>query len=83
MINNKNTEITISPCEKCVKSDVCKYKEEIDELVFKINCDFLANVEILETYFICKKATTKNGNSTYRGLVSKDNEIMLCNKENK
>lgn len=80
MINNKTA---ISPCNKCVKSDVCKYKEEIDELVFKINIDFLANVEILEAYFICKKQQLKNGNSTYRGFISKDNEIMLCNKENK
>ena len=72
------------PCFSCVKSDVCKYRKEVEEIISKINSEYLSKNEILDAQFACKKARLNNNEITYRGFASNDNSVMLCNKmENK
>lgn len=74
-ISTKN--IVFSPCVNCVKSDVCKYKSEIDELVLRINRECLSQTDILDIHFTCKKQKIKNGN-TYR--IFDGFGTVICNK---
>lgn len=72
------------PCFSCIKSDVCKYKKEVEEIIHKINSEYLSKNEILNVQFTCKKIRLNNKEITYRGFASSDNSVMLCNKmENK
>lgn len=72
------------PCFSCIKSDVCKYKKEVEEIIHKINSEYLSKNEILNAQFTCKKTRLNNKEITYRGFASSDNPVMLCNKmENK
>lgn len=72
------------PCFSCIKSDVCKYKKEVEEIIHKINSEYLSKNEILNAQFTCKKTRLNNKEITYRGFASSDNSVMLCNKmENK
>ena len=43
-----------SPCNKCMKSDVCMYKSDIEKNIKEIG-DLLWNNEILGATFTCKK----------------------------
>lgn len=58
-----------SPCNQCVKSDVCMYKSDIEKNIKEID-DLLWNNEILEATFICKKMKCNSGNTgiVYREL---------------
>lgn len=71
------------PCFSCVKSDVCKYRKEVEEIIPKINSEYLSKNEILNVKFSCKKARLSNKEITYRGFASNDNSVMLCNKVEK
>lgn len=58
-----------SPCNQCMKSDVCMYKSDIEKNIKEIN-DLLWNNEILEATFNCKKMKHNSGNTgiVYREL---------------
>ena len=58
-----------SPCNQCMKSDVCMYKLDIEKNIKEIN-DLLWNNEILEATFTCKKMKHNSGNTgiVYREL---------------
>lgn len=71
------------PCFSCDKSDVCKYRKEVEEIIPKINSEYLSKNEILNVKFSCKKARLSNKEITYRGFASNDNSVMLCNKVEK
>ena len=43
-----------SPCNQCMKSDVCMYKSDIEKNIKEID-DLLLNNEILGATFTCKK----------------------------
>lgn len=76
-----DTIISRSPCNQCVKSDVCMYKSDIEKNIKEIN-DLLWNNEILEATFICKKMKHNNGNTgiVYRELPEYK---LSCEGENK
>lgn len=72
------TENTISsPCKKCIKSDVCKYMEEVNKAVETINIECLSKVGFLIAHFTCKKQKIKNDNAVY---IMNDEKIALFNK---
>ena len=58
-----------SPCNQCMKSDVCMYKSDIEKNIKEID-DLLWNNEILEATFNCKKMKHNSGNTgiVYREL---------------
>lgn len=58
-----------SPCNQCMKSDVCMYKSDIEKNIKEIN-DLLWNNEILDATFTCKKKKCNSGNTgiVYREL---------------
>ena len=61
--------VPLSPCNQCMKSDVCMYKSDIEKNIKEIN-DLLWNNEILEATFNCKKMKHNSGNTgiVYREL---------------
>ena len=73
--------ISRSPCNQCIKSDVCMYKSDIEKNIKEIN-DLLWNDEILEATFICKKKKCNSGNTgvVYRELPEYK---LSCEGENK
>lgn len=58
-----------SPCNQCMKSDVCMYKSDIEKNIKEID-DLLWNNEILEATFTCKNMKYNSGNTgiVYREL---------------
>lgn len=56
-----NAVVPRSPCNQCMKSDVCMHKSDIEKSIKEIN-DLLWDNEILEAIFTCKKMKCKNGN---------------------
>lgn len=57
-----------SPCNQCMKSDVCMYKSDIEKNIKEIN-DLLWNNEILDATFTCKKKKCNSGNT---GIVCRE-----------
>ena len=53
--------IHCSPCNQCMKSDVCMYKSDIEKNIKEID-DLLCNNEILDATFTCKKMKHNSGN---------------------
>lgn len=68
-----------SPCNQCMKSDVCMYKSDIEKNIKEIN-DLLWNNEILDATFTCKKKKYNSGNTgiVYRELPEYK---LLCEGE--
>ncbi len=68
-----------SPCNQCMKSDVCMYKSDIEKNIKEIN-NLLWNKEILEVTFTCKKTKYNSGNTgiAYRELPEYK---LSCNGE--
>lgn len=64
------------PCFSCVKSDVCKYRKEVEEIISKINSEYLSKNEILNAQFTCKKAKLSNNTITYRGFDDNVKTVM-------
>ena len=56
-----------SPCNQCMKSDVCMYKSDIEKNIKEID-DLLWNNEILEATFTCKNMNSGNTGIVYREL---------------
>lgn len=73
--------ISRSPCNQCMKSDVCMYKSNIEKNIKEIN-NLLWNNEILEATFICKKMKHNSGDTgiVYRELPEYK---LSCEGENK
>ena len=61
--------VPCSPCNQCMKSDVCMYKSDIEKNIKEID-DLLWNNEILDATFTCKKKKCNSGNTgiVYREL---------------
>ena len=57
-----------SPCNQCMKSDVCMYKSDIEKNIKEID-DLLLNNEILGATFTCKKKKCNRGN---KGIVYRE-----------
>ena len=74
-----NAVVPRSPCNQCIKSDVCMYKSDIEKNIKEIN-DLLLDNETLEATFICKKMKCNNGNTgiVYRELPEYK---LSCNGE--
>lgn len=70
-----------SPCNQCMKSDVCMYKSDIEKNIKEID-DLLWNNEILGATFTCKKKKCNSGNTgiVYRELPEYK---LSCEGENK
>lgn len=70
-----------SPCNQCMKSDVCMYKSDIEKNIKEID-DLLLNNEILGATFTCKKKKCNSGNTSivYRELPEYK---LSCEGENK
>lgn len=64
------------PCFSCVKSDVCKYRKEVEEIIPKINSEYLSKNEVLNAKFTCKKAKLTNNTITYRGFDDNGKAVM-------
>lgn len=69
--NKHLTDVIVlrSPCNRCMKADVCMYKSDIEKNIKEID-NLLYNNEILEATFTCKKMKCNNGNTgiVYREL---------------
>lgn len=71
-----------SPCNQCMKSDVCMYKSNIEKNIKEIN-NLLWNNEILEATFICKKMKHDSGNTGIVYSRELPEYKLSCEGENK
>lgn len=82
LLNGDNRHLVpYSPCNQCMKSDVCMYKSDIEKNIKEID-DLLWNNEILGATFTCKK---KKCNSENTGIVYRElpEYKLSCEGENK
>lgn len=63
-----NAVVPRSPCNQCIKSDVCMYKSDIEKNIKEID-DLLWNNKILDATFTCKKM---KHNSSNIGIVYRE-----------